>query len=194
MASTSNETDALLGAQNPDGGNGSRQVAQKHMWRPHVAASFNHYIAGWRLDCCRNNLNNLYRPSSQLDCSSAYRHLSLSMELKNTGTSKYEATQLLASPSIRSGECWSCTSRQRSMTVRKVNPGAPLSAIGSCTISRKTCIVRRTVFVKVLHKLKNDVFTEEPKMIRNANLLRECYAAEFFWRGPLRVCFLKKKC
>ena len=190
MASTSNETDALLGAQNPDGGNGSRQVAQNRSGGPTwLQALITILLAGVLIVAVTISTTlviDRHRSSTAESSSDALAVNGASKE--SPRKSKYKATQFISftintlGGSSADGEC----------DGRKVDPKTGLCYLGNTRDLSEDVHHRARIVEEVLHKLKNDVFTEEPEIDRNANVLKIVMLPEFFWRGPFGVYSIKE--
>lgn len=203
MASTSsNETDALLGAQNPDGGNGSKQVevgeavessprfAPNRSGVPTWLQAFFSILLACVLIVAVTFSTTLvidrHRSSTSAESSSdALADHEASKE--SPRKSKYKATQFISftintlGGSSADGEC----------DGRNVDPKTGLCYLGNTRDLAEDVHHRVRIVEKVLHKLTNDAFTEEPEIDRNSNVLKIVMLPEFFWRGPFGVYSMK---
>jgi len=189
MASTSNETDALLGAQNPDGGNGSKQVAPNRSGGPTWLQAFITLLLACVLIVAVTISTTLVidRHRSSTAESSSDAPADHGAPKESSRKSKYKATQFISftintlGGSSADGEC----------DGRSVDPKTGLCYLGNTRDLSEDVHHRARIVEEVLHKLKNDAFTEEPEIDRNSNVLKIVMLPEFFWRGPFGVYSIK---
>ncbi len=100
---------------------------------------------------------------------------------------KYKATQFISftintlGGSADDGECEG----------RTVDPTTDLCYLGNPHNLSQDVHHRAGIVQEVLHKLKNDVFTENPEIDRQSTVLKIVMLPEFYWRGPNGVYSVK---
>jgi len=181
----SKETDALLGGQvEGEAAVGSvRSSTDGHQWLRTPISIFLACVLVVAVTILTNLVIDRYRNPIVVSSS----HLLDDAAPTSSRKSKYKATQFISftintlGGSADDGEC----------DGRDVDPKTGLCYLGNTHDLSEDVHHRARIVEEVLHKLKNDVFTEDPEIDRNSNVLKIVMLPEFFWRGPYGVYSIK---